>query len=69
MCTNSVNRTGSKNIVMRCQLIFQSADGITQKVIQDGLDSRQVTSIGQRMDVYQVHLLLQVSLDKETTLI
>ena len=29
----------------------------------------QVTSLGQRMDVYQVHFLLPVHLDKETTLI
>ena len=55
--------TGSKNSVMWCQLIFQFSTGITLKVIGDGLDSQQVTSLGQRMDVYQVQFLLPVSLD------
>ena len=63
MCTNSVNMIGSNNIVTQCQLIFQFSAGITLKVIGDGLDSRQVTSLGQRMYVYQVQLLLPVSLD------
>ena len=63
MCTNSVNMTGSDNIVMRCQLIFQFSAGITLKVMGDGLDSLQVTSLGHRMDVYQVQLLLPMSLD------
>ena len=36
---------------------------ITLKVMGDGLDSQQVTSLGHRMDVYQVQLLLPVSLD------
>ena len=63
MCTNSVNMTGLKDIVMRCQLIFQFSAGITLKVLVNGLDSRQVTSLSHRMDVYQVQLLLAVSLD------
>ena len=67
MCTNSVNMTGLNNIVMRCQLIFQFSAGITLKVMGDGLDSRQVKSLSQRMDVYKVQLLLPVSLDEETT--
>ena len=58
MCTSSVNMTGLKDIVMQCQLIFQSFAGITLKVMGDGLDSRQVTSLGHRMNVYQVQLLL-----------
>ena len=67
MCTNSVNMTGLKDIVMRCQLIFQFSAGITLKVMGDGLDSRQVKSLSQRMDVYKVQLLLPVSLDEKTT--
>ena len=67
MCTNSVNMIVSDNIVTWCQLIFQFSAKITLKVIQDGLDSQQVTSLGQRLDVYHVHLLLLVSLVKETT--
>ena len=63
LCTNSVNETGSQDNVMRCQIIFQFSAGITMKVIQDGLDSRQVTSLNQRIDVYQVLLLLAVSVD------
>ena len=54
---------GSDNIVMWCQLIFQFSARITLKVIGDGLDSWQVTSLGHRMDVYQVQLLLAVILD------
>ena len=57
MCTDSVNITGLKDIVLQCQLIFQFFAGITLKVMEDGLDSRQVTSLGHRMDVYQVQLL------------
>ena len=63
MCTNSVNMTGSENIVMQCQLIFQFFAVITLKVMGDGLDSWQDISIGHRMDVYQVQLLLTVRLD------
>ena len=63
MCTNSVNITGSNNIVTLCQLILQFSAGITMKVIGDGLVSRQVTSLGHRMDVYQVQLLLAVSVE------
>ena len=63
MCTNSVNVTGLNNIVMWCQMIFQFYAGIILKVMGDGLDSRQVKSLGQRMDVYKVQLLLPVSLD------
>ena len=66
MCTNSVNRTGSNNIVMRCQQIFVS-DAFILKVILDGLDLNQVKSLDQRMDVYQGHLLLPVIFNEETT--
>ena len=52
MCTNSVNI-----------LIFPFSAGITLKVIGNELDSRQVTSLSHRMDVYQVQLLLAVSVD------
>ena len=57
MCTHSVNVTGLNNIVMRCQLIIQFYARITMKVMGDGLDSWQDTSLGHRMDVYQVQLL------------
>ena len=63
MCTNFVNMTGLKDIVMWCQLIFQFSARITLKVIRNGLDSRQVTSLSHRMDVYQVQVLLAVCLD------
>ncbi len=63
MCTNSVSVIGYKIIVMWCQLIFQLFAVITLKVMGYGLNSRQDKSLGHRMDVYQVQLLLSVSLD------
>ncbi len=50
-------------MVMRYQLIFQLIAVITLKVMGYGLDSRQETSLGQRIKLYQVQLLLLVSLD------
>ena len=63
MCTNSVSVIGKKNIIMRCQLICQLFAVITLKVMGYGLNLRQDKSLGHRMDVYQVQLLLSVSLD------
>ncbi len=50
-------------MVMRYQLIFQLIAVITLKVMDYGLNSRQDSLIGHRMDVYQVQLLLLVSLE------
>ena len=61
MCTNSVNMTGVKDIVMQCKLILHVFARITLKVMEDGLDSRQVTFLGHRMDVYLVQLLLSTN--------
>jgi hypothetical protein len=59
-CTKYVHqlcqRDWLKNIVMRCQLIFQLFAVITLKVMGYGLNSRQEKSLGHRMDVYQVQL-------------
>jgi len=48
---------------MQCQLIFQFFAWITLKVIGYGLDSGKDSFLGHGMDVYQVQLLLLVSLD------
>ena len=48
---------------MQCQLIFQFFAGITLKVIGYELDSGKDSFLSHRMDVYQMQLLLLVSLD------
>ena len=55
MCTNFVNKTGAKDIIMQCQKIVQSYAKITMRIIGDGFDLEQVKSLGHKMDVYQVH--------------
>jgi len=67
MCTDYVNEIGLKDIFMWCQMIFQFSAKITLRIIVDGLDLWQVTSLGHRMDVYQVQLLLAVSVDMSNT--
>ena len=50
-------------MVMRYQLISQLIAVITLKVMGYGLDFWQDTSLGNRMELYQVQLLLSVSLE------
>ena len=51
----NVNENGAQNIVMQCQKIFQSYAKITMRIIGDTLDLKHAKSLGQKMDVYQVH--------------
>ena len=47
---NTVSMTDSKKNVTRCQLIFHFFARITLKVVENGLDSRQDSSLGHKMD-------------------
>ena len=44
-----------ENIVKQCQQIFQSYAEITMRIIGDTLDLKHTKSLGQKIDVYQVH--------------
>ena len=44
-----------KNNVTQCQKIFQSYAKITMRIIGDSLDLKHMKSLGEKMDVYQVH--------------
>jgi hypothetical protein len=63
MCTNSVNVIGLNNMVMSYHLISQLIAVITLKVMGYGLNARQDTSLGHRMELFQVQLLLSVGLE------
>ena len=55
MCTKTVNKTGSANIVTQCQKIFQPYAKITIRIIGDTLDLKHMKSLDRKMDVYQVY--------------
>ena len=52
MYTNNVTDSGSQNIVMIFQMIFQFYEEIMMLFFKDGLDLKQVKSLGQKMELY-----------------
>ncbi len=53
MYTNNVTNSGSQNIVMIFQMIFQFYVNIMMLIIWDGLDLKQVKSVSQKMELFQ----------------
>ena len=52
MYTNNVTESGSQNIVIIFQMIFQFYVKIMMIIIWDGLGLKQVKSVGQKMELF-----------------
>ena len=53
MYRNYDTKSGSQSIVMIFQMIFQFYVEITMIIIWNGLDLKQVKSVGQNMELFQ----------------
>ncbi len=53
MYTNYVTDSGLQNIIMIFQMIFQFYVEIMMLIIWNGLDLKQVKSLGQKMELFQ----------------
>ena len=51
--TNNVTKSGLQSIVMIFQMIFQFYVEIMMIIIWNGLDLKQVKSLGQKMELFQ----------------